>query len=264
MPAPHTPIVPVPPFKDASKLNPYADFVMQIDHHMGQVFAALKENGLDDNTLVIFTSDNGCSPEANFALLKSKGHDPSGGYRGHKADIYEAGHRVAFIARWPGNIKQGQNSNALACLTDVYSTLEELTDQKRKKTGGEDGYSLLKVFRGENSSGRDALISHSINGSFAIRQGNWKLCLSAGSGGWSAPKDNIALKRGMPAMQLFNLEQDHAEKNNLVAKHPEKVTELLNLLDQQVKNGRCTPGESVPNDREIQFLPKGVSLSKRD
>ena len=99
LPAPHTPIVPVPPFKGASQINPYADFVMQVDHHMGELFAALKENGLDENTLVIFTSDNGCSPQANFKLLRSKGHDPSGGYRGHKADIYEAGHRVPFIVR---------------------------------------------------------------------------------------------------------------------------------------------------------------------
>ena len=105
LPAPHTPIVPVPPFKDASGLNPYADFVMQVDHHMGQLLASLKESGLDDNTLVIFTSDNGCSPEANFALLEEHGHYPSGKYRGHKADIYEGGHRVPFIARWPGQIE---------------------------------------------------------------------------------------------------------------------------------------------------------------
>ncbi len=260
LPAPHTPIVPVPPFKGASKLNPYADFVMQVDHHMGQVFAALKKNGLDENTLVIFTSDNGCSPQANFPLLKEKGHDPSAGYRGHKADIFEGGHRVPFIVRWKGDIKEGSKTNALACLTDVYSTLEEITQQKRKPLGGEDGYSLLSVFGGKNSSGRTSLISHSINGSFAIREGDWKLCLSAGSGGWSAPRDNIAKKQGLPLMQLFNLKDDPAEKNNLVNKKPKKVATLLTLLNKQINNGRCTPGKNVKNDREIKFLPKGVTL----
>ncbi len=260
LPAPHTPIVPVPPFKGASKLNPYADFVMQVDHHMGQILDTLSETELDDNTLVIFTSDNGCSPEANFPLLKEKGHDPSGGFRGHKADIYEGGHRVAFIARWPGHIKGGRKTHALACLTDIYSTLEELTEQPRKSLGGEDGFSLLPVFKGAETSGRETLISHSIQGKFAIRRGSWKLCLAAGSGGWSAPRDAAALKQGLPATQLFNLDDDPAERTNLVAKHPEKVAALLSLLNDQIANGRCTPGAKVDNDREIQFLPKGVTL----
>ena len=123
LPAPHTPIVPIPPFKGASGLNPYADFVIQVDHHMGQLLGSLKETGLDENTLVIFTSDNGCSPEANFEVLAKQGHDPSGGYRGHKADIYEGGHRVPFIVRWPGQIQGGSTTQAMACLTDVYATL---------------------------------------------------------------------------------------------------------------------------------------------
>ncbi|MEZ6055091.1 MAG: arylsulfatase [Planctomycetaceae bacterium] len=260
LPAPHTPIVPVPPFKDASGLNPYADFVMQVDHHMGQVFSALKEAGLDDNTLVIFTSDNGCSPEANFELLKGHGHDPSAGYRGHKADIYEGGHRVPFIARWPGTIEAGRKTQALTCLTDVYSTLEAITGQERQPLGGEDGYSLLPVFNGDSTSGRDSLISHSVGGSFAIRQGSWKLCLSAGSGGWSAPQEPMAKKQGLPPMQLFNLASDPAESRNLINEEPDKSRELLLLLDQQVRNGRCTPGEAVKNDRKVTFLPAGVTL----
>jgi arylsulfatase A len=261
LPAPHTPIVPVPPFKDASALNPYADFVMQMDHHMGQLLSAVKEAGLDDNTLVIFTSDNGCSPEGNFQLLQSKGHYPSAIYRGHKADIYEGGHRVPFIARWPGQIKGGGKTNALACLTDVYATLEQITGQQKQALGGEDGYSLVPVFKGESSSGRDTLISHSIGGSFAIRQGSWKLCLSAGSGGWSAPRERDAKKQGLPPMQLFNLADDPAEKKNLVKDNPEKVNTLLKLLDEDVRNGRSTPGEKVSNDRDVKFLPRGVTIS---
>lgn len=258
LPAPHTPIVPVPPFKDASGLNPYGDFVMQVDHHMGQLMAKLKEQGIDEETLVIFTSDNGCSPQANFPLLKEKGHRPSAIYRGHKADIYEGGHRVPFIVRWPGKIEQGRTSQALACLTDVYSTLQEITGQPRKAVGGEDGYSLLPVFEGEETTGRDSLISHSISGHFAIRQGDWKLCLAHGSGGWSAPREPVAIKQGRPAMQLFNLASDPGEQTNLAESHPEQVETLLKLLEQQVANGRCTPGEKLPNDRTVTFLPKAA------
>jgi len=251
LPAPHTPIVPVPPFKDASGLNPYGDFVMQVDHHMGELFAALKENKLDENTLVIFTSDNGCSPQANFPLLREKGHSPSAVYRGYKADIYEGGHRVPLIVRWPGHIEEGRKTNALACLTDVYSTLETITGQPRQPTGGEDGYSLVPVFEGKETSGRDTLVSHSISGHFAIRQGNWKLCLAHGSGGWSSPREPAAIKQGLPAMQLYNLSSDPGEQENLVESHPEKVKHLLELLEHQVQQGRCTPGEKVANDRKV-------------
>ena len=263
LPAPHTPIVPVPPFKDASKMNPYADFVMQVDHHMGQLLATVKETGLDDNTLVIFTSDNGCSPEANFPLLEEHGHDPSGKYRGHKADIYEGGHRVPLIARWPGQIKANRKTDALACLTDVYATLSDITGQERAAIGGEDGFSLLPVFEGAETSERDTLISHSIGGSFAIRQGPWKLCLSQGSGGWSAPRERDAKKQGLPPMQLFNLDEDAGETKNLVDDKPDKVEHLLALLEERVQNGRCTPGEPLKNDRDVEYLPAGAKLVKQ-
>ncbi|MCC9606241.1 arylsulfatase [Blastopirellula sp. JC732] len=254
LPAPHTPIVPLPPFKDASGLNPYADFVMQVDHHVGQLLDTLKEAGVDDDTIVFFTSDNGCSPQANFPVLLEKGHDPSAGFRGHKADIYEGGHRVPLVVRWPGKIDGGQTTKALACLTDIYPTLAAITQQPRKAAGGEDGYSLLPVFAGKETSGRDTLISHSISGHFAIRQGDWKLCLAHGSGGWSDPKENVAIKQGLPAMQLFNLASDPAEQENLVDANPEKVKVLLALLQTQVEQGRCTPGEKLPNDRKINVM----------
>ncbi len=263
LPAPHTPIAPIEPFIGASRMNPYADFVMQMDDHMGQLLKALQEAGVDDRTLVIFTSDNGCSPEANFPLLKEHNHDPSAGYRGHKADIYEGGHRVPFIARWPGKIAAGGTTRALACLTDVYATLREVTGQPEQPLGGEDGFSLVPVFQGESTSGRNSLISHSIGGSFAIRQGDWKLCLSAGSGGWSAPKEPDAKRQGLPSLQLFNLADDPAETKNLLESHREQADALLLLLDAQVRAGRSTPGPSVANDREITFLPEDVHLPKQ-
>ncbi|PQO47736.1 sulfatase family protein [Blastopirellula marina] len=255
LPAPHTPIVPIPPFKDASGLNPYGDFVMQVDHHVGQLLDALEETGLAENTIVFFSSDNGCSPQANFPVLKAKGHDPSAGFRGHKADIYEGGHRVPLIVRWPGQIEGGRKTQALTCLTDVYATLEAITQQSHQGAGGEDSYSLAPVFQGKETSGRDTLVSHSISGRFAIRQGDWKLCLAYGSGGWSAPKDNVAKKEGLPSMQLFNLAADPAEQDNLIESNPDKAKELLTLLESQVEQGRCTPGEKLPNDRKINVLP---------
>ena len=141
-------------------------------------------------------------------MLKKHGHDPSSGYRGHKADIYEGGHRIPLIVRWPGSIKAGQQSDALTCLTDLYATLRDITDQPAEDVGGEDSYSLMPVFNGEDSTDRRSLVSHSIGGSFSIRSGQWKLCLSHGSGGWSAPREPAAKKKDLPPLQLFNLTSD--------------------------------------------------------
>ncbi len=260
LPAPHTPIVPVPPFKDASGMNPYADFVMQVDHHMGELLASLKAAGIDDNTIVFFTSDNGCSPQGNFEVLKEHGHDPSGGYRGHKADIYEGGHRVPFIVRWPSKIKAGQQTKALACLTDFYATMGDITGQPAEANGGEDSFSLIPAFEGKAETERKTLVSHSIGGSFSIREGDWKLCLSAGSGGWSSPREADARKMNLPAMQLFNLDTDKAEQKNLLNESGQKVSSLLKQLNKEVNQGRSSSGTPVPNDRKVTFLPKGVSL----
>ncbi len=264
LPAPHTPIVPVPPFKDASKMNPYADFVMQTDHHMGELFAALKEAGVDENTIVFFTSDNGCSPEANFEVLKEFDHDPSASFRGNKADLYEGGHRVPLVVRWPQGIKGGQKTSALACLTDFYATMRELTAQKPEDNAGEDSFSLLPIMKGDaDTSGRTTLVSHSISGHFAIRSGAWKLCLSAGSAGWSDPREAAAKKQDLPPMQLFNLDSDPAEEENLLEKHPEQVEFLMNLLEKQVADGRCTAGNPVSNDGEVTILRNGRKRAKK-
>lgn len=265
LPAPHTPIVPEPPFKDASGLNPYADFVTQVDHHVGQILAALDEAGIAEHTLVIVTSDNGCSPEANFDLLRRHGHDPSAGFRGHKADIFEGGHRVPLIVRWPAVIAGGRTTDAVACLTDVFPTLAEAAGVRHppELPGGEDGWSLGPVFRGGESTGRETLVSHSVDGSFAIRQGRWKLCLCGGSGGWSEPREPEAKKRGLPPVQLYDLEADPAETTNLEADHPEIVADLVARLSAEVGRGRSTPGPELANDREVAFLPPGFPAERQ-
>ena len=127
---------------------------------------------------------------------------------------------------------------------------------------GEDSFSLVPAFKGKSKTTRSTLISHSISGHFSIRQGDWKLCLSAGSGGWSAPKENEAKKQGLPPIQLFNLKQDKAERNNLQAKNKAKVQELIEVLDKEVRNGRSSAGKPVPNDREVSYLPRGFTISK--
>ena len=107
------------------------------------------------------------------------------------------------------------------------------------------------------------MVSHSIGGSFAIRVGDWKLCLCAGSGGWSSPTEREAKKQDLPSMQLYNLKSDRNEQNNLVSEYPDKVESLLQLLDQQVADGRCAPGNPVSNDREVKFVPSGVAMPVR-
>ena len=157
-------------------------------------------------------------------------------------------------------IKAGQQTRALACLTDIYATVKDLAGKETKDAGGEDSFSLLPAFNGESQTQRVSLISHSIGGSFAIREGEWKLCLSAGSGGWSAPREAEAKKQKLPPLQLFNLKKDRSEQQNLVDTHPEKVNELMLSLSRQVSRGRSTPGTPVDNDRDITFAPKGVSV----
>ncbi|MEO0414409.1 MAG: arylsulfatase, partial [Verrucomicrobiota bacterium] len=119
-------------------------------------------------------------------------------------------------------------------------------------------FSLVPVFKGGKTD-RKTLVSHSISGAFAIREGDWKLCLSAGSAGWSDPREPAAKSAGLPPLQLFNLAEDKAEQNNLYSEKPQKVKVMIDLLAVEVQNGRCSPGNKVPNDREVTFMPKGVA-----
>ena len=267
LPAPHTPILPLPSFEGSSGLNVYGDFVMQIDHHMGELMTAIKDAGIDKNTLVVFTSDNGCSPRADIPGLNQKGHYPSMHYRGNKACIYEGGHRVPFMVRWPEGIPARQTTEQLACLTDLLATFADITGQKVPDNVGEDSFSLRSVLQGEGPAQRKTLISHSISGVFAIRQGPWKLICGPGSGGWSYPdrssnKSRPLSKKEMsklPQLQLYNMEHDVGEHHNLAAAYPEQVDALLELLKQEVDNGRITPGKPQSNDRDVKFIKDNQS-----
>jgi arylsulfatase A-like enzyme len=251
LPAPHTPILPSEKFLGKSGLNPYGDFVMEIDYMIGRINEIIKKNGIDQNTIFVFMSDNGCSPEAKFDELQEKGHYPSYIYKGHKADLFEGGHRIPCIVQWPAKIKP-HIVNQTVCLTDFFATFAAITGYKLKDNEGEDSYNLLPLFENENETRtiREATVHHSINGDFTIRQGDWKLILSPGSGGWSYPRPNrdTTVIKSLPDIQLYNMKTNPAETQNVYANHKEIVEKMTNLMISYVKNGRSTPGVPQKND----------------
>ena len=255
LPAPHTPILPVKEFQGKSGLGDYGDFVLMVDVMVGRVLQAVKESGEDENTIVVFTTDNGCSPAAGIKELIAQGHHPSSIFRGHKADLFDGGHRVPCIMRWPGGAKPHQVDQTI-CLTDFYATFAALNEYTLDDTEGEDSYNLLPAIASEAEVApiREATVHHSIAGQFTIRQGDWKLLLSPSSGGWSAPKpnDSKALASLSP-VQLYNMKTDPSEQKNVEAQHPEKVAELRSLLIKYIDEGRSTPGQPQKNDGEYPW-----------
>jgi len=257
--SPHTPILPTPDWQGKSGLGAYGDFTMQTDAVVGDVLAALDQHGLTANTLVIFTADNGCSPAADTPGLEKQGHFASAGFRGYKADIWEGGHRVPFLARWPDRIKAGAQSDQLTCLTDLLATCAELLGSPLPSTAGEDSVSILPALLGTTRVPlREAVVHHSINGIFSIRQGPWKLALSPGSGGWGKPSDAEARQSGLPELQLYNLATDPGEAKNVEAENPAIVARLNALLTRYVTDGRSTPGPKRGNDVVVSILKSGA------
>ncbi|MCE9562254.1 MAG: arylsulfatase [Planctomycetes bacterium] len=255
--SPHTPIASKKDWQMKSGLNPYADFVMATDSAVGDVLAALKANGVDDNTLVIFTSDNGCSPMADFPVLLKLGHNPNYIFRGHKADIFEGGHRVPFFVSWPGKITPGSKTDRIVCLTDITATCAAAIGAKVPDDVAEDSISFASAWTTpKDPPARTGLVVQSVNGSFAIREGKWKLCLCPGSGGWSVPRPGSKDEVGLPAVQLYDLEADIAEKTNLEAKHPEIVARLTKQLEKFVADGRSTEGKPQKNTTPVTIRKK--------
>jgi arylsulfatase A-like enzyme len=255
--SPHTPIVPSQEWEGQSSLGVYGDFVMQTDAVVGQIVAAIDRAGLTEDTIVIFTSDNGCSARpAKASQLEKAGHYPSAQYRGYKSDLWEGGHRVPFIVRWPAGIEAGSFSDQTICLTDLMATCAELTGAQLPETAGEDSVSFASAFQGkEIVSSRAGVIHHSISGRFAYREGKWKLLLTRGSGGWSkVPRSEKA------SVQLYDMEADPGETKNLYKSHPEVVARLLAQLEADVKRGRSTDGAEQSNDvNQVNFM-KGAKL----
>jgi arylsulfatase A-like enzyme len=251
LPAPHTPILPTTEFLGKSNTNMYGDFVMQVDDVVRQIRETLKDQGITGNTLLVFTSDNGCSPKADYEELAKVDHDPSYTFRGHKADIFEGGHRVPFIIEWPDKALKNSSSGKTICTTDFFATCAEITGYQIQDNEAEDSYSMLSLIKGENDDDiREYIVHHSIRGSFAIRQGDWKLIFCPGSGGWSYPRpqDIKAENLDLPPMQLYNLKEDIGETRNLIHEDPEIVMEMKEALAKIILDGRSTPGEPQENE----------------
>ena len=242
----HSPLAPSPEFQGKSGLGAYGDFVMQMDDFVGKLMDKLDEKGIADDTILIFTSDNGCSTTADIPALQAQGHFPSSHFRGAKADIWEGGHRVPFIIRWPGHVEAGGTCGQTVCLVDMLATFAELTGQTYGDDAGEDSISNLPLWLGGTEAVRQYTVHHSLFGNFSIRKGSWKLELCAGSGSFNYPIEGKDTE-GMPPVQLYDLSVDERETENLCGEHPEIVEELTAVMRDYFLNGRSTPGAPQEN-----------------
>ncbi len=236
---PHTPWLPLQKYRGVSRAGDYGDFVAEVDDMLGRILRTVDETGLSQSTLLILTSDNGADwkleDKARFA------HLANATWRGEKADIWEGGHRIPFLARWPGHIRPGRTNNALGCLTDLMGTLAALIGYKLPNGAGEDSYNLLPSLLGTSSRPiRDAIVHHSNDGMFSIRQGDWKLELGLGSGGFSPPA-MVERAPGGPSGQLYDLSKDPGEQYNLYQKYPDIVDRLTTLLERYRRQGYSRP-----------------------
>ncbi len=234
--SPHTPWMPTPEFRGRSGADWYGDFAAQTDAAVGRILHALAERGLEKDTLVLFTSDNGAHwlPED----LRRWRHRANGPWRGQKADIWEAGHRVPFLARWPGRVPAGATCDQTVCHVDLFATAADLLGERLPRDGGEDSFSMLPLLRGRTGRPvRPALVSHSGDGMFAIREGDWKLVEGLGSGGFTPPRLEQPVPGG-PEGQLYHLGEDPGEQRNLWKERPAEVARLQAMLDRCRREGR--------------------------
>lgn len=253
--APHTPLAVNAQWKGKSGLGTYADFVMETDAVVGRVLDALEKSGAADQTLVIFTSDNGCAPYIGVAAMEKLGHFPSGPLRGYKSDVWEGGHRIPFIVRWPGMVKPGTVCGQLVHQADLMATCAEILDSKLPDTAGEDSFSLLPMLIGEDKPMREHTVSCSSTGVPGLRHGSWKLILAPGSGGWSKGGSDQPI-------QLYNLADDLGETKNLAAAQPDRVAQMKTLLESFITTGRSTPGPPQSNDVKVRRYPVKAAAKK--
>ena len=247
--SPHEPISPSERFQGKSGIAPIADFVMETDWSVGEIMKAVEEAGIADNTLLVFTADNGHSHYTGWEKLIEAGHAPSGPYRGHKGDIWEGGHRVPLIAKWPDNIEAASSSDQLVCLTDLYATFQELVaGNEPTPKNAEDSFSFLNVLTGaQKTSSRDHIISHSRDGEFSYRKEGWKLV-------FPLPEKNLRESRGKAAaIELYHMAEDIAESKELSQQHPDKVAQMTQELRELVKKGSSRPGAAHQNDVYVRF-----------
>jgi arylsulfatase A len=225
-PAPHTPWLPSSAFQGRSQAGMYGDFTMMVDTMIGRILNRLKQEGMDDDTLVIFSSDNG--PVWYETDVTRLGHDSSGGLRGMKGDAWECGHRMPFLVRWPGKVKAGSVSDQTICFTDMLATFASIVGSDLPPTAGPDSFDISAVLLGtqpEDQPIRGPVVIPSANGSMSILSGSWKLITGLGSGGFSKPSRIKPSPEG-PKGQLYNLAEDRGETNNLYQQKPTVVKRM--------------------------------------
>jgi arylsulfatase A len=246
--SPHTPLAVNKPWRGASGLNnACADLIMETDAIVGDLLAAVERAGCAEETLVIFTSDNGFAHYVGGQQLERQGHFPSGPFRGYKGDAWEGGHRVAFIVRYPGVVAPGSVCDALVHQADIFATLADLLGESLPPQAGEDSLSLLPLLAGSGEPIRHHAVSCSASGVPAVRDGSWKLIL--GNPAWGGAS-------GAPAdlgneVRLYDLAVDPGERENLASRHPERVAAMTAAYRRIVEEGRSTPGPRQPNDVDV-------------
>ena len=241
LPAPHTPVLPNKPFIGRSKAGIYGDFVVEVDWVVGQVMKALDRNRSAANTLLIVTSDNGSTMTIRREFQEYD-HATNYHFRGQKSDAWDGGHRIPFIARWPGKVKAGTICDDTICLTDLLATCAAIVGAEVPLHAGQDSVSILPdLLATAGRPVREATIHHSIDGAFAVRQGPWKLILCRGSGGWSLRENKVP--KDAPAGQLYNLSDDVRETRNLYNSRPEVVKRLTQLLHKYQEQGHSRPSQ---------------------
>ena len=252
LPAPHKPVLPEKRFRGKSGIGPYGDFVMQVDWSVGQVMTAVRESGIDQNTMILYTSDNGSfmkrlnSPENPEVPSSGAGHktdetvqgyhasvhDANSPYRGQKADVFEGGHRVPFFVRYPGGFKAGLEPDATISTVDILATCADLIGQEIPAAAAEDSYSFYPLLTKRGSYERAPVIAHSISGCFALYSEEWKFIATSGSGGRSQPKSGPSKK----PYQLYDLSEDIGETDNVIDAHPELAERLEKELRAMIDN----------------------------
>lgn len=247
MTSPHTPVVPTKSFRGKSGIASMADFVMETDWSAGQLIQAVDKAGIAENTIVIFTADNGHAPQGWDDLVEA-GHRPSGPYRGRKGDIWEGGHRIPLVIRWPNQIAAGTQSNQLVCLTDLFATCADVVDQPLPINGAEDSISFLPSALGKpNPRCRTGLVNHSNMGEFAFRDGPWKLV-------YRMSGKNLEHSRDKPTIaELYHLDADIAEQTDVRSQHPDRVARMTEALRRLIQRGASREGLQRSNDAAVQF-----------
>ena len=268
----HAPVLPAPQFNGQTDAGPRGDFVRELDVLTGRLLDAVDRLGIDDNTLVLFNSDNGPETVHTDWMRQDHDHDAAGGYRGMKRDGWEGGHRVPFIARWPGRIPAGQVSRQLTNTTDIFATVASVVGYELPDDVAVDSYDMLPAMLGiqdEEDSIRPHMLTQSFRGEFQIRKGDWKYLDHEGSGGNNYGQGMLqkyALPEKAPEAtgQLFNLAEDPGETTNLFFSEPGKRRELQALLKKLTvkNNGRSAPKNRKPLVIKIP-VPDGANRLTR-